>query len=239
MTQMPLSFDPERALGAEAPPEPEEKDHLSVTEVNELIKSVLEQGVPSPLTVIGEVSNLSCRNHWYFSLKDDDSVLPCVAWASSARTFGFVPEEGTEVLATGHVSHYGPQGRTQFYVRQLRPVGAGTLELRFRAMCEEPRRLGYFDVQRKRPLPRLPRRIAVITSRTSAAVHDVLATAARRCMAVGLVLVDVRVQGEGSAEQVAAAIRWADANGAALGIDAILVGLALILVLTFQGAQIP
>ena len=219
MAQLP--FDPAQAVGPDEIPK--SPDHLTVSEVAELIRTTLELQVPSPLRVIGEVSNLSCRKHWYFSLKDEQSVLSCVAWVSAARTFGFVPEEGTEVVATGHVSHYGPQGRTQFYVNSLEPVGAGALELKFRAMCDELRRLGYFEDSRKKPLPVFPRRIAVITSKAGAALQDVIATAAQRCGAVGLILVDVKVQGDGAAEQVAAAIRRVDKAAAGLGVDAILV----------------
>jgi exodeoxyribonuclease VII large subunit len=217
-----LPFDPDQALGAETPPGDRSKP-LTVSDVAELIKVTLERHTPSPLRVIGQVSNLSCRGHWYFSLKDESAVLGCVAWSSTARGFGFVPADGTEVIATGHLSHYGPQGRTQFYVRHLEPVGAGALELRFKAMCEELRGLGYFDEARKKPLPLLPRRVAVITSAAGAALQDVIATAAGRLAAVGLVILDVRVQGEGAAEQIAAAIRLADARRADLGIDAILV----------------
>ncbi len=198
-------------------------DHLTVSEVAELIRSTLESHVPSPLRVIGQVSNLSNHKHWYFSLKDEQAVMSCVAWVSSASRFDFVPAEGDEVVATGHVSHYGPQGRTQFYVTRLEPVGAGALELKFRAMCDELRRLGYFDQQHKKPLPVFPRRVAVITSTSGAAVHDVISTADERCRAVGLLLVDVRVQGDGAAEQVAAAIRRIDADAAKLAVDAILV----------------
>ena len=219
MAQLP--FDPAQALGPDELPKT--PDHLTVSEVTELIRTTLELQVPSPLRVIGEVSNLSCRKHWYFSLKDEQAVLSCVAWVSAARTFGFVPDEGTEVVATGYVSHYGPQGRTQFYVNKLEPVGAGALELKFRAMCDELRRLGYFDEARKKPLPVFPRRIAVITSRVGAALGDVIATAAQRCGAVRLALVDVKVQGDGAAEQVAAAIRRVDEAAARLGFDAILV----------------
>ena len=217
-----FSFDPDQAVGAEAPPEDRSKP-LTVSDVAALIKSTLEQHTPSPLAVIGQVSNLSCRGHWYFSLKDESAVVSCVAWSSAARGFGFEPEDGTEVIATGHLSHYGPQGRTQLYVRHLEPVGAGALELRFRALCKELRGLGYFDQDRKKPLPALPRRIAVITSATGAALQDVIATASNRLRAVGFVLIDVRVQGEGAAGQVAAAIRMADARRSELGIDAILV----------------
>jgi exodeoxyribonuclease VII large subunit len=221
-----LPFDPEHAEGARdearsgtggGAPE------LTVTQATQLIKRTLETHVTSPIRVVGEVSNLSRRNHWYFSLKDEGAVLSCVAWASDARRFGFTPDVGDQVVASGRISHYPPQGRTQLYVSKLEPAGAGPLELRFRALCEELRRLGYFDEARKRSLPLLPRRVAVITSASGAALHDVVTTAAQRCRAVGLVLVDARVQGEGAAEDVARAIRWVDRRRSDLGVEAILV----------------
>jgi len=229
-----LPFEPKDMEGPEAAPESParrekkrysstlEASHLTVTQVAELIKSTLE-GIPSPLRVVGEVSNLSAQSHWYFSLKDASAVLSCVAWASAAKKFGFVPNNGDEVVVTGHVSHYGPQGRTQLYVSGMKPVGAGALDLKFKALCEELRKLGYFDEARKKPLPVLPRRIAVITASQSAAWADVENTAGQRCRAVNLLLVDVRVQGDGAAEQVAAAIRTVDRQSAKLGVDAILV----------------
>src|SRR5205814_2826347 len=109
------------------------------------------------------------------------SVVCCVAWATAVRKFGFTPKDGDEVVAIGTVSHYGPQGRTQMYVDDLKPVGAGALELKFRALCEQLRGLGYFEEARKKPLPVFPRRIAVITSKTGAALTDVIVTASQRC----------------------------------------------------------
>jgi exodeoxyribonuclease VII large subunit len=196
---------------------------LTVGELAGLVRTALERGVAAPVHVIGQVSNLATPNHWYFSLKDEDAVMSCVAWASSTRRFGFVPEDGDEVVATGHVSHYAPQGRTQLYVDRLAPVGAGALEQRFRAMCETLRGLGYFDAEHKKMLPAFPRRVAVVTSAGGAAVQDVIATAAERCRAVGLLVVDVRVQGEGAAEEVARAVRAIDRGHERLGVDAILV----------------
>lgn len=240
-----LPFDPGRAAGPGSPEaddggaeRPElgpahrerrkfghlaESQQLSVSQVSELIKSTLEQRIASPLRVRGEVSNLNTRNHWYFCLKDEAAVLQCVAWATAARKFNFSPKDGDEVVATGHVSHYGPQGRTQFYVSALEPLGTGQLDARFRALCEQLRAAGYFEEGRKKKLPLLPRRIAVITSETGAALQDVLATARQRCPAVGILLADVRVQGDGAAEDVARTIRWVDRNAAKLGVDAMLV----------------
>ncbi len=197
-------------------------ERITVSELAGLIKSTLEQRIPSPLRVVGEISNFSARNHWYFSLKDDSAVVSCVAWASSVKKLGITPKDGDEVLATGHISHYAPQGRTQLYVTNLQPVGAGALQLKFKAMCEELRKLGYFEETRKKSLPLLPRRIAVITSSGGAAVHDVISTAAQRCRAVGLLIIDVRVQGDGAAEDIAKTIAWVDAKHGELGVDAIL-----------------
>ena len=224
------SFDPQKAAGAEplksdgqrSAPEIQAQP-LTVSQVSELIKFTLETRMVSPLRVVGQISNFRVNNHWYFSLKDEHAVLNCVAWATAARKFGFVPKDGDEVVITGHVSHYGPQGRTQMYVDAIQPVGAGALELKFRALCEELRGLGYFAEQRKKPLPLFPRRIAVITSKTSAALADVIATAGQRCKAVKLLVIDVRVQGDGATEDVVRAIHWVDRHRQRLGVDAMVI----------------
>lgn len=233
-----LPFDPDKSTGpdeslADTPGRRERAaskaagddgpQQLTVNELSNLIKATLEQRIESPLRVVGQVSNLKTPNHWYFSLKDEQAVIACAAWASSASRFSFRPKEGDEIIATGHISHYGSQGKTQLYVSKIEPVGAGALELQFRALCEQLRALGYFDDERKKPLPLFPQRIAVITSATGAAVQDVISTAAQRCKAVGLVIVDVRVQGEAAKEEIARAIQWVDANHQQLGVDAILV----------------
>jgi len=195
---------------------------ISVSQATDLIKRVLADRVPSPVHVVGEISNLSDRKHWYLSLKDDQNVLNCVMWASSARRCRFRPERGQQVVAKGRFDYYGPQGRLQLYIDSLEPVGEGALELRFRQLCDELRKLGYFEEQRKRPLPIMPRRIAVITSRTGAAVHDVIRTARSRFPGVELCQIDVRVQGEGAAEEVAAALNAVSADHERWGIDAVI-----------------
>lgn len=216
-------FDPSKAAGAEPQPNVDAARPLTVSQAADLIKNTLERHTPGSLRVVGQISNLSTRDHWYFSLKDDKAVLPCVAWAMTVRKLAFQPKDGDEVVATGHLSHYGPQGKTQLYVSALAPLGAGALEMKFRALCEELRKLGWFDESRKRPLPIFPRRIGVVTSIGGAAVHDVINTAAQRCKAVALLIVDVKVQGDGAAEDVARAIRWVDSKRVKLGVDAILV----------------
>jgi len=230
-------FEPGRARGAEPPPEraagalfapgvgASDPQPLSVSQASALIKMTLEQRLPASIRVQGEVSNLSAKSHLYFSLKDDSAILCCVAWATAVKKFKLTSalKDGDAVIVTGHVSHYGPQGRTQMYVTDVQAAGAGPLEGRFQELCQTLRGLGYFDEARKKPLPVLPRRIAVITSATGAALHDVITTARQRCCAVGLLLIDVRVQGAGAAEDIAHAIRWVDAHHAKHGIDAMLV----------------
>lgn len=221
-------FDPAKAVGSAPVALPSDSQQLTVTQAVNLIKDTLETKLPAPLRIVGEVSNFRNNNHWYFSLKDADAVLHCVAWATSVRKFraarGFTPKDGDQIVATGHISHFAPQGKTQLYVSDVQPVGGvGGLEMRFRALCDELRGLGYFDDARKKPLPVFPRRIAVITSATGAAIQDVINTAAHRCKAIGLRIVDVRVQGDGAAEEIARAIRWVDVHRARLGVDAMLV----------------
>ncbi len=204
-----------------------EQPSESVSQLAERIKGALE-GLGSTVRVRGEISNFSQRNHWYFSLKDENAVIGCAMWQSDvARQLraanGWMPKEGEAVVATGSVSFWAPQGRTQLYVRSLERVGMGTLQERFEALCRELREAGAFDEGRKRPLPAFPRRIAIVTSAKGAALQDCLRTAKNRLPAIELVLVDVRVQGEGAAEEVARAVRALDRASGRLGIEAIVV----------------
>lgn len=215
-------FDPDRALGGEPPTPLSDSRTLTVREVASMIGGVLERGLPARLRVVGEISNFNERTHWYFRLKDEEAVIDCVMFASAARRAGFTPRDGRKVILSGRVEFYAKQGRTQFYAESMEPVGAGELERRFRALCEELKALGWFDADRKRPLPTFPRRVAVVTSKTGAALQDVLATMRRRCPAVEVAVVDVRVQGEGAAEEIASALRRLSARHGALGIDAVL-----------------
>ncbi len=195
---------------------------LRVSELCTLIDQALRLGVRTPVRVIGEVSNFRDRTHWWFALKDESSVVDCVMFAAAARKAGFPMANGQQVVATGRVEHYAAQGRTQLYVERIEPVGAGALDLKFKALCEELRSKGYFDPARKQALPWFPRRVAVVTSRSGAALQDVLDTMRRRCPAVGVALIDVRVQGVGAADEIAAALRWLSTEHERLGIDAVI-----------------
>lgn len=196
---------------------------LSVGALSDLIGRTLEESLRGPFRVMGEIANLSKRGHWYFSIKDARAVLPCVMWQSDAGRVAFAPKEGDAVVVTGKIGHYGPQGKTQLYATKMEPQGVGALELRFQQLVTELRAKGYFEDARKKPLPTHPRRVAVVTSATSAALQDVLKTARERRASVEFVVVDVRVQGEGAAEEVARALRALDRERDALLLDAIIV----------------
>jgi exodeoxyribonuclease VII large subunit len=217
MAQLP--FDPSRMSGPRKTPKTSARreskkygsvvdaERLTVSQLTRLIDETLKDHVPRPIRVVGEVSGLRDRSHLYFDLKDADAVIACVAFANVARRISFEMANGLEVVVSGRVEHYAKQGKTQLYASKIEPVGAGALEQAFRKLCEELRALGYFDASTKLALPTFPRRVAVVTSRSGAALQDVLDTIRRRCPAVDVAVVDVRVQGDEAAGEIARAIR--------------------------------
>lgn len=218
-----LPFDPGR-LPPRASQQPTDADRpWRVAELAAKVDEALRLGLPAKVRVLGELSGLVERTHWYFNLKDAEAVIGCVMFASAARKVGYTPGNGQEVVVTGRVELYAKSGKLSLIVEKMEPVGAGSLDIAFRKLCEELRQLGWFDPARKRSLPTFPRRIAVVTSRTGAALQDVLNTMQRRCPAVGVVIVDVRVQGDRAAEEIAGAIRAIGGVHDSIGVDAILV----------------
>lgn len=220
-------FDPARARGAPRPSEGdrEQSDRsvpLRPARLAELITRALTDGLPKTVRVIGEVSGFRDRTHWYFDLKDADAVISCACFAQSARRQVFTPRDGQEVIAAGRIDFFARQGKTQLYVESITPVGEGALELRFRALCDDLRARGWFDPGRKRPLPVFPRKVAVITSRTGAALQDVLDTARRRCPAVDIAICDALVQGPAAAASVVRAMSFIARHHERLGIDAVI-----------------
>lgn len=195
---------------------------ITVSQLAAQIRQAVVVGVPPRVRVIGEVSNVHLRTHCYFDLKDAGALIGCVLFAGTLRRVR-PPVSGQQVVVAGRVEFYRPQGRISLVVDGIEPVGAGALEQKFRQLCEELRALGWFDDSRKRALPAFPRRVAVITSLAGAAVRDVLDTMRRRCPAVAVALLDVRVQGDGAADEIARAIRWVRRHHRRLGIDVVLV----------------
>ncbi len=171
---------------------------LTITQTNTLLAHALSAALPAVFFVQGEISNFRTydRGHAFFTLKDAGAELPCILWKDALQRLKFMPRDGQAVIARGGVKMYEPQGRIQLYVETLWPQGAGALELAYRQLCEKLRKEGLFEAARKRPIPRLPRHIAVITSRTGDVLHDVLTTAWRRFPGLHVALYPVRVQGE-------------------------------------------
>lgn len=180
---------------------------LSVAELTESIKLLLESGFPS-VWVSGEISNFSRpqSGHCYFTLKDDAAQIRAVIWRNVATRARFELHDGLEVVCQGSLEVYGPRGTYQLVVRQVEPRGLGPLELALRRLREKLAAEGLFAAERKRPIPRFPQRIAVVTSPTGAAIRDFLQVATRRWQGADVLVVPVRVQGEGAAQEIAAAI---------------------------------
>lgn len=192
------------------------------------ISATLEAHLPETIHVVGEISNFirhAGSGHIYMSLKDADAEIRAVLWRSDAARVKFDPADGLEVVATGQVAVFEKRGQVQFQVRRLEPRGVGALELAFRQLRERLQREGLFDPARKKPLPTFPQTIAIVTSPTGAAVRDIIRTINRRYRAVRLLLHPAAVQGDGAAQQIAAAIAALNAQADRLGgIDLMIVG---------------
>jgi exodeoxyribonuclease VII large subunit len=164
------------------------------------------------LLVEGEVSNLKAHvsGHLYFTLKDARSAIACVCFRANAQQIPFRPDDGMTVVAHGSVQLYEQQGRYQLYVDRLEPSGVGALALGVEQLKQRLSAEGLFDDRKKRPLPLLPRRVVVVTSRNGAALRDVCTVIARRAPCIGVVLSPATVQGEGAVETLVGALQRAD-----------------------------
>ncbi len=185
------------------------EDVYSVSEINGFLKGILDQ-VPAlrAIRVSGEVSNFKKypSGHCYFTLKDGSSALKCVMFAGKARYLRFVPVNGNQVVAAGRITVYERDGVYQLNVDSMMPAGAGDLLAAYEALKAKLAAEGLFDSSRKRRLPLLPKAVGIVTSPAGAAVHDVITVSRRRNPGVKLFLYPVKVQGEGAAEEIAAAI---------------------------------
>jgi exodeoxyribonuclease VII large subunit len=187
---------------------PEGVKVCTVSEVTQAVKSLLEEGFAS-VWVEGEISNVArpSSGHVYLCLKDASCQLRAVIYRGVALRLKFDPRDGQDVIVRGRLSVYAVRGDYQLVIEELHPKGIGALELALRQLKEKLFRLGYFDPRRKKPLPRLPRRVALVTSPTGAAVRDMLEILGRRWPATEVLVCPVRVQGDGAATEIAAAVR--------------------------------
>ncbi len=198
----------------------------TVSQVNSLIKGILENNLPGRLTVTGEITDwkLHSSGHCYFLLKDEFSQLPCVMWKSKFSKVKFEPENGLAIIAKGHIDVYSPQGKYQFYVESMQPAGVGALQLAFEQMVRRLEKQGLFDDVHKKALPAYPERIGILTSESGAAVEDIKDSIWNRWPCVRLFLYPVLVQGEGAAEEIASAIRDVNRRNKKLKLDVLIVG---------------
>lgn len=188
----------------------EEPPILSVSDLTTLLKTVVEETFPQ-VWVAGEISNLTRAGsgHLYFTLKDAEAQLKAVMWRNAAQRLRFQPQDGLEVIASGPLEVYAPRGQYQIIVQQMQPKGMGALELALRQLQQKLGAEGLFDPARKRPLPRIPRRIALVTSPSGAAVRDLIQVITRRWPLVQVVIIPVAVQGDGAAAEIAEGLRHA------------------------------
>jgi exodeoxyribonuclease VII large subunit len=181
---------------------------LSVSELTTQIRRLLEKQV-GPVWVSGEITNLRSQSsgHLYFTLKDASSQLGCVLFRNESIPHRELLQDGREVLVQGDVTVYEARGQYQLLVRAVEMRGVGALQLKFEQLKQRLAAEGLFAAGRKRPLPRYPRRIGLVTSPTGAAIRDVLHVIQRRHPGLEIILAPCRVQGEGAAVEIAGAIR--------------------------------
>jgi exodeoxyribonuclease VII large subunit len=198
----------------------------TVTEINSLVKVALEENLPCPVTVYGQISD--CKHHssghCYFELKDEDARLACVMWNSNFRKLKFEPQDGLAVIATGSISLYVPHGKCQLYVEAMVPAGVGALQLVFEQLVKKLQAEGLFDDVHKKPLPAYPQRIAVLTSESGAALWDIVDSIYNRWPVARLFFYPVPVQGPGAAEAIARAIRDVNQRNTELKLDLLIIG---------------
>src|SRR6266436_4652044 len=199
---------------------------LTVSELTRTVRDVLE-GHIGDVWVEGEISNYRKQSsgHHYFTLKDDRSQLACVMFA---RSYGaqtrIVLADGMQVQAYGQVTVYEARGQYQLIVQLMQPRGQGLLQAKFEALKRKLEAEGLFDPDHKRPLPRFPRRVALVTSPTGAAVQDMLNILQRRSPWLSILICPVRVQGEGASVEISNMIDYVSSRAVELKVDALIVG---------------
>ena len=201
----------------------EEKRHIyTVTELTRNIKTALEQSFTG-VWIEGEISNFSRypSGHMYFSLKDAGSLLSAVLFRNVNQGLKFEPKNGIQVICFGKISVYEKRCQYQLNVIKIEPRGIGALQLAFEQLKERLAKEGLFEQKHKRPLPFLPRRIGIVTSVKGAAIRDILKILKRRFANLEIILNPVRVQGEGSAQEIAQAIDEFNSFGK---VDVLIVG---------------
>lgn len=198
---------------------------ISVSQLNFYVKSLLDNDMNlNAVFITGEISNLTDHyksGHIYLSLKDEKSVVRAVMFSGNARHLKFKPENGMKVIACGRVTVYEPAGQYQFYIESMQPDGIGELSLAYEQLKNKLAALGIFDASHKKPIPKFPQTVGVITSPTGAAVQDIKNILTRRFPCVNILMAPVLVQGENAPAQLVNAVNKIDESALA---DVIIIG---------------
>ncbi|MGE3973683.1 MAG: exodeoxyribonuclease VII large subunit [Bdellovibrionales bacterium] len=212
---------PDAASKAET--ESSEPHVYSISELNRLVKNTIESEFPL-IWIRGEISNFKPHSsgHFYFSLKDATSQISAVMFKGHNSRLKFRPEDGMEVMIRGRLTVYEPRGSYQVFCELMEPVGAGALQKAFEQLKKKLESEGLFDVKKKRPLPAFPKRVALVTSPTGAAIRDMLNVLTRRCKNLDITLIATAVQGEAAPMEIVKAIELA--NSVLPAYDVMIVG---------------
>lgn len=197
---------------------------LTVTELNQYVKDLLDLNPPlTDIYIKGEISNLKAHSsgHLYFTMKDEQSALKCVMFRSSAAGLSFTPENGMKITAHGRISAFVRDGAYQLYCDSMEPDGVGSLYIAFEQLKKKLQSEGLFSEERKKPIPKIPSRVGVVTSPTGAAVRDIINVCKRRFPYAHVIVYPALVQGDGAVESVAAGIDYFNRVG---GADVLIVG---------------
>ena len=201
---------------------PDDDPILSVSQLTAQIKELLESTLPT-VWIVGELS--SCKRHSsghvYLDLKDAQACIKGIIWRSTVHRLASLPEVGTEVIVRGRLNVYPPQGSYSLVIDQIQAKGAGAQDVALRKLKERLAKLGYFAPERKRPLPRFPRRIAIVSSPTGAAIRDMLEILRARWPVAEVWVLGVRVQGPGAPETIADAFALLEKVD---GVDVVILG---------------
>lgn len=228
MSQLSLGINPSASTSASGTtnarrrPGGDQPQVFSVSDVNRAIKGTLENGFPL-LWIKGEISNFKPHSsgHWYFSLKDSRAQLSAVMFKGFNQQIRFRPADGMEVIVRGKITVYEPRGNYQVFCELMEPVGAGAMQMAFEQLKAKLQAEGLFDASRKRPLPTMPRHIAVVTSPTGAAIRDILHVLERRFKGLKITLAPAVVQGEQAPKSIVSALEMVNRLN---DIDAVIVG---------------
>ncbi len=198
---------------------------LTVTQLNEYIKNVIDRDIRlTDVYIKGEISNFKnhySTGHYYFSLKDEGSIIRAIMFRSAAGKIPFVPEDGMKVIAHGRISAFVRDGQYQLYCDSMEPDGVGALYIAFEQLKRKLEGEGLFDPARKRPLPKIPTRVGIITSATGAAIRDMINVCGRRFPYAKLVLYPSLVQGPDAPPQLINGLRYFNETAS---VDVIIIG---------------